>query len=467
MSHKTSYCAFYYSCFESYSGDFAPDCDCACAETLLVRTPYVAHLPWQLPKILYCAPLIQDYAIAFNPIGYGVVAALDMPTLAELETFARPRSLTNATAQQLATLGLLTPVPSPAVTSPPHTLTAWLHLTEACNLHCAYCYVRQGPRAMDQTLGFAAIDAVFRSAVANGYQAVKLKYAGGEPTLAWPLIPILHRYAQDQATRTGLDLRATVLSNGTRLTPPMLDWFAHNNVRLMFSLDGIGEIPDAQRPFADGRGSFAALARNLDLALRAGVKPYLSITVTGQNVEGLADTVRFALEHGLSFHLNFSRALQDVARMQDLEEHARWIAALRAAFAVTMPYPGRHIDAFLDLMTISPPHNHPCAAGRHYLVVGPAGHISPCQMLLEEPVTDVWADDPLAIIRTENGLFSNPVAETQPDCHDCTWRYICAGGCPLLAREAKSPYCALYRQLLPELLHLEGLRLLQNAGLAA
>ncbi len=46
-------------------------------------------------------------------------------------------------------------------------------------------------------------------------------------------------------------------------------------------------------------------------------------------------------------------------------------------------------------------------------------------------------------------------------------RYICAGGCPLLAQRhqgtpaAPSPYCAVYRAVLPDLLRLEGLRMMQ------
>lgn len=437
------------------------DCggDCACAEALLSPAPVAAHKLWQRPATLYRTLPDPNYTVVFNPTGRGVIAALDAPALVRLERFAMPQTLIDATDRQLAMLGLLTSLAAPLEFPASQTLTAWLHLTEACNLRCAYCYVRQGPRAMDETTGLAAVDAVFRSAVTHGYRAVKLKYAGGEPTLVWPLIPVLHYRAQKLAARTGLDLRATLLSNGTQITGPMLDWLADNSVRLMFSLDGIGAVHDAQRAFADGRGSFDALARNLDRALAAGVAPYLSITVTGRNVDVLADTVRFALEHGLAFHLNFSRAREDVARIQDPAEQARWLVGLRAAFATTATYPGRQVDAFLDLMTLSAPNEHPCGAGHNYLVIDPVGRIAHCQMQLDAPVTDVWTDDPLAAIRAESNLFSNPPVDTKPTCCTCSWRYVCAGGCPLLTCNTASPYCSLYRALLSELLHLEGLRL--------
>ncbi|MBN1921654.1 MAG: radical SAM protein [Anaerolineae bacterium] len=444
-----------------------PDCDCACAEALPASALALAPNLWQLPETLYRASLQQHQTLVFNPTGRGVIAALDASALARLECFARPQTLTDAMDRQLAMLGLISPLDAPVEFPAPQTLTAWLHLTEACNLRCTYCYVHQGPRAMDEAVGIAAVEAVFRSAVAHGYRAVKLKYAGGEPTLVWPLVPFLHRYAQDLAAGTGLDLRATLLSNGTRLTGSMLDWLAGNNLRLMVSLDGIGVGHDVQRPFADGRGSFDSMARNLDLALAADVALYLSVTVTGRNVAGLADTVRFALERDLAFHLNFSRAPEDVAQVQNPAEQARWIEGLRAAFAVASTYPGRRIDALLDLATFTAPHTYPCGAGRNYLVVDPAGRIAHCQMRLEASVTDVWTDDPLAAIRAENTSFSNPPVDTKPTCRTCLWRHVCAGGCPLLMCNTVSPYCSLYRALLPEMLYLEGLRLLKATGSAA
>lgn len=439
--------------------------DCACAEDLPASALAVAPNLWQLPETLYRAPL-QQQTLAFNPTGCGVIAVLDASALARLECFARPQTLTDAMDRQLAMLGLLSPLDALVEFPAPQTLTAWLHLTEACNLSCTYCYVHQGARAMDEAVGIAAVEAVFHSAVAHGYRAVKLKYAGGEPTLVWPLIPVLHHYAQDLAARTGLDLRATLLSNGTRLTISMLNWLAGNNVRLMVSLDGIGLGHDVQRPFADGRGSFDSLARNLDLALASHVAPYLSVTVTGRNVAGLADTVRFALERDLAFHLNFSRAPEDVAQVQNPAEQAHWIEGLRAAFAVATTYPGRRIDTLLDLATFAAPHNYPCGAGRNYLAVDPTGRIAHCQMRLEASVTDIWTDDPLAAIRAENNGFSNLPVDTKSTCRTCPWRHVCAGGCPLLTCSTVSPYCSLYRALLPELLYLEGLRLLKVTGSA-
>ena len=88
-------------------------------------------------------------------------------------------------------------------------------------------------------------------------------------------------------------------------------------------------------------------------------------------------------------------------------------------------------------------------------------------MEIERPVTSVHATDPLAEIRLYADGFQNLPAVEKEGCRDCTWRNWCAGGCSLLTyrmtgrNDVKSPYCNVYKALFPEMLRLEGLRLLK------
>ncbi len=50
-------------------------------------------------------------------------------------------------------------------------LTAWLHVTNACNLRCPYCYVNKSAEGMDEPTGRAAVEAVIRSAIEHGFPA--------------------------------------------------------------------------------------------------------------------------------------------------------------------------------------------------------------------------------------------------------------------------------------------------------
>ena len=88
-------------------------------------------------------------------------------------------------------------------------------------------------------------------------------------------------------------------------------------------------------------------------------------------------------------------------------------------------------------------------------------------MEIERPVTSVYAADPLTEIRLYADGFQNLPAIENEGCRDCKWRNWCAGGCSLLTyrmtgrNDVKSPYCNVYKVLFPEMLRLEGLRLLK------
>ena len=452
-----------------------PESDCACSDTgfaPITALPTERATAWQIAAGLYRAPLPNTHELAFTPVGLAGVVVLNKPVRTTLDEFAQPHPLDGSTSRQLAALQLLQPhdAAPTAIRSQPRTLTAWLHVTNACNLRCTYCYLAKTGEAMDETTGRAAISAVFRSATRHGFRAVKLKYAGGEATLNFQLVRTLHEYAHKLAARHGLDLREVVLSNGVALTNQMLDFIRDTGMRLSISLDGLGPAHDAQRIFANGRGTSKLVALSVDRALDRGVKPYLSITLTKHNAEEVAAAVAFALDRGLLFNLNFYRDNNYAASHEDLvAEDDQLIVGARAAFKVIEERLPRYslIGALVDRASFSSPHDRPCGAGHNYLVIDHNGRVAGCQMEIERTVTDVMSDDPLQIIRESQIGFRNVSVDEKEGCRGCEWRYWCAGGCPLLTyrvtgrSDVKSPYCNVYRTLYPDVLRLEGLRMLK------
>ena len=88
-------------------------------------------------------------------------------------------------------------------------------------------------------------------------------------------------------------------------------------------------------------------------------------------------------------------------------------------------------------------------------------------MQMKKPITTVKASDPLAIIQADTLGIQNPSVEEKEICRNCEWKRWCAGGCPLTTHRAtgkydvKSPNCNIYKALYPEVINLEGLRLLK------
>ncbi len=351
--------------------------DCACPDNGFAPDPgsHPKTYIWEIRPNLDRTPMPGIHELVCNPLGPASIVVLNEPARAILDSFTHPHPLANATETQLAALGLLVPVSgfqSPITHLQSRTLTAWLHVTNACNLRCAYCYLDKTDEAMDETTGRAAVEAIFRSGVRHGFRSVKLKYAGGEATLNFRLVRVLHEYAVARANQTGLDLREVVLSNGVALSHSMLDFIRETGMRLMISLDGVGEAHDKQRAFANGRGSFALVAAGIDRALSRGVRPYLSITVTGHSADSVADAVAFALERDLLFNLNFYRDNDHSQNRKELlVEDEAMIAAARAAFAVIedkLPQQSL-ITGLVDRAGFSAPHDHACGAGHNYLVI--------------------------------------------------------------------------------------------------
>ncbi len=365
-------------------------------------------------------------------------------------------------------LGLLQDAaPSPLQSPVPDVLSVWLHITNACNLNCSYCYINKTRETMDDATARAAIDTAIRSALLHGYRGVALKYAGGEPTLNMPLIERTHSYALEQAAATGLALQGALLSNGTTITPQMVATLQRLHLSLTISLDGLDDHTNMQRTRLNGRSSLAATQRAILQACDAHLTPTIAVTISRHNSPGLPALVRWLLEHHLPFFLSLSRAPErGRTPEQTPADQQQIITDMRRAYDVIRQHPPRWsvLSSVLDRVDIARPHQHACAMGSHYLVIDQRGQIAQCQMTLAAPVASVAHADPLSLIRANTAGVPNLPVEQKPACRSCEWRYWCAGGCPVAAYQASrrgdapSPHCHIYRSLFPDVLYLEGWR---------
>jgi uncharacterized protein len=430
---------------------------------------------------LQTSELNNEFSLVFNPLGHAGVIVLNREATALLRSFEQPKALRDVAGQsseaffalyRLAELNLLQPIDSQVQVrhSQPKTLTAWLHVTNECNLCCPYCYVHKSADHMEVERGKQAVEAVFRSALANGFQRVKLKYAGGEATLNFHTVLILHDHARGLAQEHHLELDSVVLSNGVALSGRMITELKARGIRLMISLDGVGEYHDKQRPFVNGKGSFSHVEKALDRLSAQDFVPSISITLSNHNLKGLAETVNYVLKRGLPFTINFYRENECSAAFIDLNyQDEMIISAMKEAFAAIeedLPFHSL-LGAIIDRANLDAPHDRPCGVGNSYLVINHKGGVAKCHMELEQAITDVSAPDPLQLIRIDQIGLQNPSVDEKEGCRECHWRYWCAGGCPALTYrvtgrfDVKSPNCHIYKVLFPEVLRLEGLRLLK------
>jgi len=463
--------------------------DCACP---------VSHVESDLPPpVLPSGPLTRardvlailvddDHVALFGPHGNGGVVVVNEAAHSLFDDLVEPTCLSELVAAGHGTAeteAVLTRLLGADLVHPPgaepvprfrasRELTVWLHVTNACNLACPYCYVDKSREAMNEATAVETVDALVRSAVANGFTALRLKFAGGEASLNPAVLFALHDHARDRCAEAGLALSAVLLSNGVSISERLARELVARQIAVMVSLDGIGAAHDAQRPTLNGRPSFVLVQRSLDRLRAAGAAPHLSITITGRNVADIAPVVRFALERELTFSFNFFRDNACSSGVADLQyEEQAMIDGLRAAFTVIeeMLPPWSVLGSVLDRGQLLQPRQKSCGVGDDYVVVDQHGRIAQCHMELGSTLGDVRRVDPVRAVRSDGAPIRNLLVDDKAGCRDCTWRHWCSGGCAVATFAAtgrfdvRSPNCRIYKTIYPEAVRLEGLRLLTFA----
>jgi uncharacterized protein len=449
--------------------------DCACADSAgAVTVQQMRPLAYQKAAEFFSLALPNSFHLALpavTPLGPTV---LNETAWAVLDSFQSPHPIVTPLEQALAKAGLLCAAGEEQAALADHApaaLTAWLHVTNACNLDCPYCYVRKSSLTMPLETGRKALGLIFQTAGQRGLKQVKLKYAGGEATLHFELVRALHEAAARLSQASGIKLAEVVLSNGTCLGDGEADWFAETGARLMISLDGIGQGHDQVRSTRAGLGTFAGVEQVIDrVLLPKGVRPTISVTISKRNANQTAQIVGWVLERHLPLSLNFYRMKEPGEANDALSRDAEQIIAgmLEAYATIEAHLPEQpFLNGLLDRVRYGA-HAMTCGVGQDYLVISPAGRLAQCHMRLDQ-AAEIGPDANLLEMTRKGEMLNLPV-EQKTGCRVCLFRYYCSGGCPLETYRVSgrwdqpSPNCQIYRELIPHALRLEGLRLMKNGG---
>ena len=143
--------------------------------------------------------------------------------------------------------------------------TALVVLNMDCNLACSYCYEGslKGKHFMTDETADRLVELLADGPIARG-KSVALNFYGGEPLLSTNLIKRIAGKIQALTAERGLSFGFTLMTNGTLLTRQRVEELLPFGLKgATVTLDGPRDVHDAARPFADGRGSFDLIIRNL------------------------------------------------------------------------------------------------------------------------------------------------------------------------------------------------------------
>jgi uncharacterized protein len=142
-----------------------------------------------------------------------------------------------------------------------------------CNLACDYCYVyemadttwRDKPIVISLDTVEQAARRIGRHAANHELPQVRVVLHGGEPLLAGAAAIAETAQILRAALPSGVGLDLRMQTNAVRLDEPVLEMLLAHDIRLSVSLDGDREAHDRHRRYADGRGSYDAVAAGLRL----------------------------------------------------------------------------------------------------------------------------------------------------------------------------------------------------------
>ncbi|MBG0564109.1 FxsB family cyclophane-forming radical SAM/SPASM peptide maturase [Actinoplanes aureus] len=151
-----------------------------------------------------------------------------------------------------------------------------LKVHQRCNLACDYCYVyeladqswRDRPRTMSDAVRDAALARFAGHARRHRLSGVRIVLHGGEPLLYGPAeLARLVRAARD-VFPPGCRVEFSMQTNGVLLDAPTVAVLVEQGISVGVSVDGTPADHDRHRRTRTGRGSFAAVARGLQLLRR-------------------------------------------------------------------------------------------------------------------------------------------------------------------------------------------------------
>jgi len=127
---------------------------------------------------------------------------------------------------------------------------------------------------------------------------IDFHYMGGEPMLAWEEIQKLNAIAKEYFQLHNIDFSWGMTSNLIDLDEQKMHVMISEHAGIHCSIDGTKQIQDSQRPYANGRGSFDDVIKNIPFALNITPHDTARVTVTPESVYYLIEISEFILSQG-------------------------------------------------------------------------------------------------------------------------------------------------------------------------
>lgn len=298
--------------------------------------------------------------------------------------------------------------------------SAYLHVTQRCNLHCIGCYSLDDKRNCLKDASAEQIKRAFSQLSENGCNQIVI--SGGEPFLRADLAELLE-YAHDTAHVEHI----SIITNGTALTYEKVMQVKPYIDSIAVSVDGYSEdVPT----FIRDEGIFEKIMEAVKICKEAGVKVSILPTIHTKNCNFMREYV--ALSKKLNVEISYSLLtcspkdeflknwLPDSEQLSGIARDLIDMGIEEAGLFNDMPI-GNGVDT-----------RKSCEVGNKIVSIGADGTVYPCHMLHDDKLAmgNIFEEDLSDILSSE---IARECRELHVDnfetCGDCRHKYICGGGC--------------------------------------
>ncbi|MFH1188852.1 MAG: radical SAM protein, partial [bacterium] len=201
----------------------------------------------------------------------------------------------------------------------PKELKVWLHITNACNFDCPYCFIKKTAVHMSIEILQQSIDRIMQQAHQLSIPSVLFIIAGGEPLLRKNEILYAVRQAKQLGRKIGVKSSFCIISNGSLLTDEFAEELKKEGVILSISIDTWFEKTRATRILGNGTNALPSIKKGVDIALRHHIFQAISITITKDNIAFLPQTLSFFLNTCPTIDIHFNMYFKPPTQKTDMK----------------------------------------------------------------------------------------------------------------------------------------------------
>ncbi len=312
-----------------------------------------------------------------------------------------------------------------------------VHVSQRCNLRCVYCYATELNK-INGIMSFDVADSVIsRTLSLSDKGLLSVKFLGGEPTLAWPVVKrLVDGYIKESDALGFRPPKFVMVTNGTKLTNEIIDYSLENDIFIWISLDGKQEIHDELRPTLGGKGTYHQVTDSIQKLLDAGVNIGVE-TVYTRNHYDKGITTQHLIDHFLSLGIREIQISPTVGIWHGCDtiekiEHISTFFTESARLSIksyrtNQPYLLRGIEFILRGYSSHVKNQYICGAGKTFMAINFDGEAFPCYLLESSEtsygfVNDGWNKSRYVAIQQR--FFEN-VKDNHYECNECWANEIC------------------------------------------